>query len=244
MVRIIPRQEPLVTRMEQSIRILNKNYVEMFSKFELLLELGKQRDTVFGGSSLYLYIIRSFFKEIILAIARLFEKIEDRNQIYETIHLRWALKKHEEVLAPIKDSHKQSDRNKIKEFNFYKSKVKNYSKDHLQVFELRNRILAHSDFLYEYEIKELYRRQSLQDIRDALNIAGSVIKYLIQYYDYDYQNFRINTEIIASAKHDIGLFTKVLEEEAEFLRIQFAEYQNERETRAFWLESPKDEQGT
>jgi hypothetical protein len=227
MSEIVPRQEPVVSKMQQRIKLLHDNYILMFSKYELILELGRYRETILGESSLYKFIFYSFFRDVILAITRLFENYE--NNKTETVHLLSVLKMHKQnleqrnIAGSIKE---QAYKNKLKDYKYHNSKVKDFYYEHIQIFEFRNRILAHSQFLYDHEIKDLNKKMKSDDIKEAIDLAATVIKYLVDYYEID--NLRINTEIISSAKHDIGLLTRVLEEEAEFLRIQFEEYQVER----------------
>lgn len=240
MMKIYPRQDPLMTETKQKIKILHDNYVSIFSKYELILELGKHRDTILGESSLYKYIFYSFFKDVILSITRLFENYEDNKSV--TVHLLWFMKNHKQDLEDANKRgsiNKQAYKNKIRDYDYYNRKVKSYYFEHKQIFEIRNRILAHSQFLYENEIKDLLKQVKSDDIKDALNLAADVIKYLIEYYKVP--DLQINTEIIASAKHDIGLLTRVLEEEAESLRIQFEKY-NELRSRNFWATLEEDKQ--
>jgi hypothetical protein len=225
MTQITTPQEPVVSRMQQRIKILHDNYVSIFSKYELILELGRHRDTILGESSLFRFIFYSFFKDVILSITRLFENYEGARS--ETVHLIFVMKKHKNDLEQERGLlKKKAYEKKLQEFNELNTEIKDYYYKHTQIFEFRNRILAHSQFLYDHEIKDLNKKIKSNDVKDALDLAASVIKYLIDYYDV--QNLQINTEIISSAKHDIGLLTRVLEEEAEFLRIQFEEYQGER----------------
>jgi hypothetical protein len=222
MYNLVLRPNP----MEQRIKLLYDNYVSIYSKYELILELGEHRDTILGESSLYEFIFKSFFKDIILAITRLFENYKDDKS--ETVHLLWVMEKHEENLENAKKSGSLKNkqyRDKKKEFYYYNKKVKNYYHEHKKIFEMRNRIIAHTQFLYDNEIKDLIRQIKSKDIKDALSLIALVIQYLIDYYEVE--NLRINKEIISSAKHDIKLLTRVLEEEAEFFRLQFEEFHAE-----------------
>ncbi len=140
-------------------------YKTVFYKKRLMEEIRfKAKDKEIDLLFLY-YVANSFFKEMILNTAHLFENNSSNN---ENVTLRRLLNRH---LDGLKENTKKN-KERIDKCNKLIDLTKKYKYDELsQVFDYRNGLLAHSDFkLFQ---KLLSKEKKFDNIVGEVNLALS-----------------------------------------------------------------------
>ncbi|WP_010499953.1 hypothetical protein [Paenibacillus elgii] len=147
------------------LKIMINRYKTVFYKKRLMEEIRfKAKDKEIDLLFLY-YVANSFFKEMILNTAHLFENNSSNN---ENVTLRRLLNRH---LDGLKENTKKN-KERIDKCNKLIDLTKKYKYDELsQVFDYRNGLLAHSDFkLFQ---KLLSKEKKFDNIVGEVNLALS-----------------------------------------------------------------------